>query len=45
MIAFVLLGLFFVVVASANVLGWGVDSRDPRFNLWPLDPAVTEARL
>jgi hypothetical protein len=35
-IAFVLLGLFFVVVASAIIFGWGVDSRDSRFSLWPL---------
>lgn len=40
MIAFVLLGLFFVVVASAIIFGWGVDSRDSRFSLWPLYPAA-----
>ena len=40
MIAFVLLGLFFAVVASAIIFGWGVDSRDSRFSLWPLYPAA-----
>ena len=45
MIAFVLLGLFFVVVASAIIFGWGVDSRDSRFSLWPLYPtAPNESR-
>jgi hypothetical protein len=38
-IAFVLLGLFVVVAASAIIFGWGVDSRDSRFSLWPLYPA------
>jgi hypothetical protein len=38
MIAFALLGLFFVIVASANAFHWGVDSRDPRFNLSLTDP-------
>jgi hypothetical protein len=35
MIAFALLGLFFVIVASANAFD---DSRDPRFNLSLTDP-------
>jgi hypothetical protein len=40
MIALVFLGLFFVVVASAVIFGWGVDSRDSRFSLWPLYPTT-----
>jgi hypothetical protein len=39
-IAFVLLGLFFMVVAAAIIFGWGVDSRDSRFSLWPLYSAA-----
>jgi hypothetical protein len=38
MIAFALLGLFFVVAASVNAFDWGVDSRDPRFSLSLTDP-------
>src|SRR3954447_3299159 len=42
MIAVILLGLLFVVVASAVIFGLGVDSRDSRFSLWPLYRAAPD---
>jgi hypothetical protein len=45
MVAFLFFILFFAVVAAAGIAGWGVDSRDSRFSLWPLtrDPAQVPA--
>jgi hypothetical protein len=37
MVAVVLLALVFVVLAIAGIADWRVDSRDPRFSLWPLN--------
>jgi hypothetical protein len=36
MAAFLLLALIFIVLTVAGLAGWGVDSRDSRFSLWPL---------
>ena len=35
--------LFFAVVAAACIAGRGVDSRDSRFSLWPLNPDPARA--
>jgi hypothetical protein len=40
MAVLVVLGLLFVVVAVAGIAGWGVDSRNSRYSLWPLYRAV-----
>ncbi len=41
MIVFLFFVLLFVLLAAACIAGWGVDSRDSRFSLFPL-PRVGE---
>jgi hypothetical protein len=36
MVPFLLLLLLFVALPAVCIAGWSVDSRDPRFSLWPL---------
>ena len=35
--------LLFVAVPAVCIAGWSVDSRDPRFSLWPLSSLPSQA--
>jgi hypothetical protein len=40
MTVLIVLGLLFIVAGVAGIAGWGVNSRDSRFSLWPLHRAA-----
>ena len=43
MVPFLIFLLLFVAVPAVCIAGWSVDSRDPRFSLWPLTRLPSQA--
>ena len=43
MVPFLFFLLLFVAVPAVCIAGWSVDSRDPRFSLWPLNRSPSQA--